>query len=388
MKMATEFYQNILDALSREGRLRTLHHSNDLNLLDCTSNDYLALGSDENLRKEFISEIVATESIPAFGSGSSRLLYSGKDYYAEFEEFLSDLYGKEVLLFNSGYHANVGIISALADANSLIVSDQLVHASIIDGIRLSKASKRIFPHNDVDSLKKILREEAGKFDRVFVVVESVYSMDGDSAPLKEIVSLKTQFDNMILYVDEAHAFGILGKRGLGLCEHLNIIEDVDILIATLSKAAASMGAFAVISPVLKNYLVNHSRSLIFSTAIPPVNILWSKFMVKRILGMEESRKHLAYIGKEVSQFICNLTGEGEVHSSPIVPFMIGGNKRTLRASAIMKENGVLALPIRRPTVAPGTERLRISLNSAMTDSDIDRIKRGVLNVAEDLSKKC
>ena len=388
MKMATEFYQNILDALSREGRLRTLHHSNDLNLLDCTSNDYLALGSDENLRKEFINKIVATESIPAFGSGSSRLLYSGNDYYAEFEKFLSDLYGKEVLLFNSGYHANVGIISALADANSLIVSDQLVHASIIDGIRLSKASKRIFPHNDVDSLKKILREEAGKFDRVFVVVESVYSMDGDSAPLKEIVSLKAQFDNMILYVDEAHAFGILGKRGLGLCEHLNIIEDVDILIATLSKAAASMGAFAVISPVLKNYLVNHSRSLIFSTAIPPVNILWSKYMVKRILGMEESRKHLAYIGKEVSQFICNLNGDGEVHSSPIVPFMIGGNKRTLRASAIMKENGVLALPIRLPTVAPGTERLRISLNSAMTDSDIDRIKRGVWSVAEELSKKC
>ena len=388
MKMATEFYQNILDALSREGRLRTLHHSNDLNLLDCTSNDYLALGSDENLRKEFINEIVATESIPAFGSGSSRLLYSGKDYYAEFEKFLSDLYGKEVLLFNSGYHANVGILSALADTNSLIVSDQLVHASIIDGIRLSKASKKIFPHNDVDSLKKILREEAGKFDRVFVVVESVYSMDGDSAPLKEIVSFKAQFNNMILYVDEAHAFGILGKRGLGLCEHLNVIEDVDILIATLSKAAASMGAFAVISPVLKNYLVNHSRSLIFSTAIPPVNILWSKYMVKRILGMEESRKHLAYIGKEVSHFICNFTGEGAVHSSPIIPFMIGGNKRTLRASAIMKENGVLALPIRRPTVAPGTERLRISLNSAMTDSDIDRIKRGVLSVAEELSKKC
>lgn len=376
-------YQDILDSLADEGRLRRLHGESAEALLDCTSNDYMAIGADRGLRREFLRTL---DEDAAFGSCASRLLYTSRDSYGELEHYLASLFGREVLLFNSGYHANVGIITALALPGTLIVADKLVHASAIDGIRLSGAPFRRFRHNDTDALERILQKEAGDYRRVIVVVESVYSMDGDCAPLKEIVSLKERFGNMMLYVDEAHAFGVCGERGLGLSEQLGIVADVDILVGTLSKGVASVGAFAVVGDVMKQYLVNSARSLIFSTAIPPVSAMWSRFVIERLVGMSDQRRRLAEISGDVSQFLCELTGRTEQHSTPIVPFMIGGNHEVLRAAEAMKRKGVMALPIRRPTVAAGSERIRISLNAAMSDTDVASLKEAVAFAAKEVLK--
>ena len=384
-------YLRIIEGLEKEGRLRTLNHGNASGLLDCTSNDYMAIGADAHLQKEFLEECLGKQfnreqSVHLMGSCSSRLLYTSlPNPYGELEEYLKTLYGRETLLFNSGYHTNVGLIQAIAKRDTLIVSDSLIHASAIDGIRLSKAPYRIFPHNDIPALETILKEESLNYSQILLIVESVYSMDGDIAPLAEFVSLKERFSNLLLYIDEAHAFGIRGSRGLGLCEELQLLDSVDIIVCTLSKAAASIGAFVVVNDTLKKYLVNTARSLIFSTALPPVNILWSAFIVKRLLTMHEKRQRLQQISRDIASIIGTLTGRNmEEHTTPIVPFMIGGNHRVVRASEIMREHGVLTLPIRKPTVAEGTERLRISLNAAMTDADIQSLRKASEIVASEL----
>lgn len=382
MKHLLTDYRTFLDNLASEGRLRTLSHDNTSRLLDCTSNDYMGIGADEDLRREFFASVNPHDTLP--GSCASRLLYTSFDRYAELEDMLASLYGRDVLLFNSGYHCNVGVISALAIKDTLIVSDKLIHASAIDGIRLSRATFRRFAHNDVAALEEILATDGRDYKRVLVVVESVYSMDGDFAPLREIVALKKSYDNMLLYVDEAHGFGVFGERGLGLSEELGIIEDIDIIVGTLSKAAASVGAFAVVGDLLKRFLTNTSRPLIFSTAIPPMSVQWSMFTIRRLIGMSGERRKLRSIGEEMSSYVVRATGCGSVQSTPIVPLMIGGNERTLRAADVMRRHGVLALPIRRPTVAAGTERIRLSLNCGMTTADIGLIKEAVRHVAEEV----
>lgn len=367
-----EVYKSVVERFEAEGRLRRLSHPGAEDLLDCTSNDYMGLGANEDLLKAFVSTI---DMDPApFGSCASRLLFTGVDRYGALEDFIGRAYGRDALLFNSGYHANTGIIPALcAPGETLIVADKLVHASIIDGMRLSGAPFRRFRHNDVESLKSILEKEAKDYARVLVVVESIYSMDGDEAPLREIDALRKSFPGMMLYVDEAHAFGVRGKLGLGVCDELGIKPD--ILIGTLGKAAASAGAFAVTSPVLKNYLVNTCRSLIFSTALPPVSVDWSLFTLGLLRNMDEEREALAAKALYLSSFLVGLTGKGEAHTSPIIPLFAGSNERAVAMACVMRKHGVLALPIRRPTVGAGTERIRISLNASMTNEEIDRIKR-------------
>lgn len=363
-------YKDILDAISDEGRLRSLCHSRDEGMLDCTSNDYMGLGADKELLQSFVASL---DMNSMFGSCASRLLFTGADRYAVLEDYLEREYGRKALIFNSGYHANTGIIPALCAADdTLIVADKLVHASIIDGMKLSGAKFRRFKHNDVSALRRILESESSRYQRLLVVVESVYSMDGDEAPLRDIIALKDSCPAIMLYVDEAHAFGVRGDRGLGLCEELGV--EPDILIGTLGKAAASTGAFAITSDVIKDYLVNTCRSLIFSTAIPPVSVDWSLHTLKRLRQMQIERKRIAEMSVDLSSFIANLTGVGVAHSSPIIPLHAGGNERVVALAEAMKRHGVMALPIRRPTVAAGTERVRISLHASMSTEDISRIK--------------
>lgn len=377
-------YNAIVDDLAANGSLRRLRGVSGGDLLDCTSNDYMGIGADASLRREFFESYSGNFDSLLPGSGASRLLYtSPDDCYGEFETLLGDLYGRDVLLFNSGYHANVGLVSALAIPGTLIVADKLVHASIIDGIRLSGVPFRRFRHNDMDSLERILVRESGNYKRVLLIVESVYSMDGDSAPLREIAALKERFGNLMIYVDEAHAFGVCGERGLGLAEQQGVVDEIDIIVGTLSKAAASVGAFAVVGDVLKSYLVNTARSLIFSTVIPPVSVRWSQFVVNRLVGMGDARRRLADIGREISGYVATLTGSVRKQSSPIVPVMIGGNERTVRAAQTMMDCGVLALPIRHPTVALGSERLRVSLNAALSDCDVEKIKNGICHAVKE-----
>lgn len=363
-------YSQILDNYRAEGRLRSIPAEAGTEILDLSANDYLGLSLRHDLTEEFVSQSLR---IP-FTSAASRLLASRQREYGELEDWLADVYGKEVLLFNSGYHANTGCVSALSGVKGMaIVADKLVHASIIDGIQLGKAPLRRFLHNDVNSLRRELEKASASAEYVWVIVESVYSMDGDIAPLREIAALKASFPKMMLYVDEAHALGVFGAKGLGVCEALGLLPEVDVLIGTFGKACASMGAFAATSRELKDFLLNSARSFIFSTALPPVNVAFTHFMLRKIAGMDAERKHLAEISESFRRRLSALTGLPSVSASQIVPLMAGSNARALELSESLRKRNILALPIRKPTVPAGTERIRFSLNASLQETDIDHV---------------
>ncbi len=354
---------SILQNLASENRLRSIPSGDEAGLIDLSSNDYLSLGTRYS---EFLPEFLDRFPDASFSSSASRLLSMKQRYHLMLEEYLASLYGKEILLFNSGYHANTGAVGALASLPStLFICDKLCHASIIDGTLMARAEVKRFPHNDCNTLETILRKNQEKYRHFVVVVESIYSMDGDAAPLLQLVDLRRKYPGIILYVDEAHAFGVKGERGLGLAEELGIIDSIDVLIGTFGKAAASMGAFAAVSEEMKSLFVNTSRSFIFSTALPPVNIAWTHLMVEKITGMKRERQHLANLSEDFSQRISQLTGEPTGSSSQIIPFMTGDAARALSIAEKAREAGFIALPIRRPTVPPGGERIRFSLGADM-----------------------
>lgn len=362
-------YSAILDEYGAQGRLRTLPSDAPEGVLDLSSNDYLGLAGRHDLVDEFLS----MAPVAPFCSAASRLLASRQTEYEALEAWLGDEYGKDVLLFNSGYHANTGCVSALAVEGTVIVADKLVHASVIDGIQLGKAPFRRFRHNDTASLRRELDKASDGAERVLVIVESVYSMDGDIAPLREIAAMRREFPKMMLYVDEAHALGVYGDRGLGVCEELGLLADVDVLVGTFGKACASVGAFVATSRKLKAFLLNSARSFIFSTALPPVNVAFTRFMLGKIKEMRAERRHLSAISRRFREGVSRLTGTQGASASQIVPLMAGSNARALSMSASLRDHGVLALPIRRPTVPAGTERIRFSLGASLADNDIDHI---------------
>lgn len=368
-------YSARLKELEINGALRSLPRREDGLRLDLTSNDYLGLASSTRYENEFLKSLNPEEI--QLTSSASRLLCVRTDSYTELEDYLEEAYNKPALFFDSGYHLNTGLIPALALPGTLIVADKLVHASIIDGIRLSGAPFKRFRHNDMDSLHRILEQNHDDFERIILIAESIYSMDGDAAPLRELVELKKKYPKIILYLDEAHALGVKGESGLGFTEELGLIQEIDILAATLGKALASAGAFAIMSQELKDWAVNTCRSLIFSTALPPISAKFSLFMLRTMGGMKQERKHLNGLYTRFAQGIAEITSIPTQTQSPIVPWITKGNKRTVMAANILREKGFLAMPIRKPTVPEGLERIRFSLGAHMEDSDIDSLLQAV-----------
>lgn len=360
--------RDILEGLRKENRLRMIPSTPAQGTLDLSSNDYLSLGSHgAEWREEFFD--LYPDAL--FSSSASRLLSAQQTYHTMLEDRLEGLYGRPSLLFNSGYHANVGCIGALTIPSTLFVADKLIHASMVDGLRMAGSEFRRFPHNDIDKLLRILEKEAGSYERIVVLVESIYSMDGDEAPLRRLVEIKSLFPGMMLYVDEAHAFGVRGPRGLGLAEELGLTDSIDLLLGTLGKAAASAGAFAICSEEMKSLLINCARPFIFSTALPPVNAAWSHFMIGKIIGMTESRRHLAEISRLFSRRIEEISSRPTGSTSQIIPYLTGDAAKALAIAARLREAGVIALPIRRPTVPPGGERIRFSLGADMKADQFD-----------------
>lgn len=342
---------------------------------DLCSNDYLGIADNRSMIKEFFSLIPVEEIM--MSSSASRLLSLNQRFHNELENKLSMLYGKSTLLFNSGYHANSGIIPALCSAgNTLIVADKLVHASIIDGIILSRAPHIRYRHNDYEHLESIISAKAPAFENIIVITESVFSMDGDRCDIRRLADIKKRYKNIMLYVDEAHAFGALGPKGMGLSAAGGLIGDIDIVIGTFGKAGASAGAFAVISETIREYLVNCARSFIFSTALPPINCAWTSFVLDKIITMDSEREHLAAISKNLYGFLNKVNGSIK-SSSHIVPWVIGDSKRTVSISEKLREMGYTALPIRMPTVPGGTERIRFSLNAALSEEVINQLKTDI-----------
>ena len=376
--MPTESYRNILSHLQKENRLRSipLPDPDAFKRLDLVSNDYLGLAQEaDKYKAEFFQRFPDAD----FSSSASRLLSRKNDYHLQLEMLLEKLYRRPALLFNSGYHANVGIIQALAIPGTLFIADKLVHASAIDGLRLCSADYKRFAHNDLKKLSRLIKQNYEEYSRIIVVVESIYSMDGDIAPLKKLVELKKKYPKLLIYVDEAHAFGVRGDRGLGLCEELGIINKVDFIIGTLGKAAASAGAFVISSQLMKDYLLNCARSFIFSTAISPAQAAWSILMIEKIVGMSARRLHLKRLS---STFVKILSDKANIESpseSQIVPVIIGDAGEALLFSRYLKEQGFDALAIRRPTVAAGSERIRFSLNALLEKDDIARLVSAIAN---------
>lgn len=341
-------------------------------MLNMSSNDYLGLASNENLRQSFLQQY--GDNFPSFTSSSSRLLTGNFPVYTDLEQLIAQRFQREsVLLFNSGYHANLGILPALTTTKSLILADKLVHASMIDGIRLSQCEFFRYRHNDYEHLKNLLEKNAGKFDRTFIVTESVFSMDGDVVDLNYLVQLKKQFPNTYLYVDEAHAIGVYGKNGLGIAERANVIADIDLLVGTFGKALASMGAYVVCDQILKECLINQMRPLIFSTALPPFNVAWTHFIFERLPQLSKERTHLEQLSAFLRQEVEYRT-QIMPSQTCIVPYILGENEATLAKAKALQEQGYYCLPIRPPTVPKGTSRIRLSLTADMT---MDEVKQFV-----------
>ena len=382
-------YTEILDQLKASGNLRRLpevtHQGKQIvkeaqQMLNLSSNDYLGLASREDLRNKFLGEL--QESGLPFSSSSSRLLTGNFQVYTDLEEELAGHFGREAaLLFNSGYHANTGILPALADKKTLILADKLVHASIIDGILLSGAPFQRYRHNDYEHLERLLAKEATRWEQVIVVTESIFSMDGDIADLRRLVSLKKRYPNLWLYIDEAHAIGVRGESGLGIAEEQGCIREIDLLVGTFGKALASMGAYLLCSNTIREYLINTMRPLIFSTALPPAQVAWTRFVFERLPDFNEERRHLRMISRLLAEA---LEGKGgEISESHIIPFIIGENEACLLTAEELQRQGYYCLPVRPPTVPKGTARIRFSLTANSTEKEIKGLKGCLLKIKTD-----
>lgn len=338
----------------------------DNSLIIFSSNDYLGLAGNLDLQNEFFQQTNITQS-NWMSASSSRPLTGTTPSHSELESLLAQSYGKpKALLFNSGYHANTGILPAITSEQDLVLADKFVHASLIDGLRLGDAKFKRFAHNNLEHLTQLLEKYRNDYRDVWIVTESVFSMDGDIAPLAELVLLKNQYQ-CSLYVDEAHAVGCFGAEGLGICEQLNLVADIDIIVGTFGKALAGCGGYAVGEQILIDCMINFSRSWLFSTALPPINIDWNLFIWNKLASFNDERRTLADLTAFFKDGLSN-TGANYLGNSHIIPILKPGNKNVVELSKKLEENGILAMPIRSPTVAKGTERIRFSLTANMSES--------------------
>lgn len=346
-------------------------HLDEKKMLNLSSNDYLGIASDQKMRQDFLSNLDIDKAI--FSSSSSRLLTGNYPVYQKVEHLLTDLYKKEsALVFSSGYHMNMGILPAIADKNTLILADKLVHASIIDGIRISSAQCIRYRHQDYRQLEELLDKHHAGFRSMIIVTESIFSMDGDVSPLPLLVQLKKKYPNTFLYVDEAHAVGVRGLNGLGIAEEEDCIPEIDLLCGTFGKAFASMGGFVVCSKIFRDYLINRMRTFIFTTALPPIQLEWSFFVLNQMINMKEERMWLRKSSQKVKEA---LEGKGftSTSSSHILPVVIGDSKETILKAGEMQRKGFYMLPVRPPTVPKGTSRLRISLTAGITSAELNQL---------------
>jgi 8-amino-7-oxononanoate synthase len=354
MTLSNQF-QNTLDRLHSSGNYRFLHDQPKEGILDLCSNDYLGLNSNTDLYNQFLENYKIHDS--TLSASSSRLLSGNSAEYKKLENTISTKYhNRSCLIFNSGYHANTGIMPALAGAKDLILADKLVHASIIDGAKLSNANFKRYAHLNYQHLEDILLKNRRKYNNVFIISESIFSMDGDLADLSLLVEIKKRY-NCYLYIDEAHAVGAIGKQGLGCSEKLNLINEIDFIIGTFGKALASVGAYVICNPIFKDYLINHCRTLIYTTALPPVNLAWTNYIFNKLDDLNDLRKELTDLSNHFGKLL-NVKA-----NSHIIPFIIGENNKAQKKSELLNSNGYYVLPIRYPTVPAGTARLRFSLRA-------------------------
>ncbi|ATU44663.1 8-amino-7-oxononanoate synthase [Acinetobacter junii] len=376
-----DHYAEQLDNLKQQGNFRQFTANQqqgrwitiqDRTMLNLASNDYLGLAADLSLREEFLDTLKIERAL--FSSSSSRLLTGNFAEYEQFENSLSKAFGRAALLFNSGYHMNIGILPALADSKTVILADKLVHASMIDGIRLSNAQYVRYRHNDLQHLEQLLQkyQQDEQVERIIVVTESIFSMDGDETDLAALAQLKQRFVKTMLYVDEAHAIGVRGGQGLGCAEQYGVLHQIDFLVGTFGKAIASIGGYIICDPIIRDYLINKMRPLIFSTALPPISMAWSDFIFNKVLNMQQQRQHLAEISHFLQQAVI-AKGFSSPSSSHIIPIIVGESNAAIEKARYVQQQGFYAMPVRPPTVPQNSSRLRISLTSMVQKAELEKL---------------
>jgi len=362
----------LLDKRKTDTNFRTLSLP-DKNLIDFSSNDYLDFSKSEELKK-LKDSIVKEYGIEQQGSTGSRLITGNSLIHIDCEKQIADFHHAEkALLFNSGYDANVGLLSSVLQRSDIVLYDELCHASIIDGIRLSFATPYKFKHNDVSHLQELIDKNNDK-ENIYVVTESVFSMNGDCAFLKEI-SIICKKQNAFLIVDEAHAIGIYGKQGRGLCNELGIEQDCFARVYTFGKAMGAHGAAIVGNEDLNNYLINFARPFIYTTALPASSvalIMASYALIQNTNQTKKLQETISLFNELTSKLIHKIKSTSAIHC-----FLIEGNEHVINASNQLKEKGFDIRAIKNPTVRAGTERLRICLHTTNT-------KQQLTNLAEAL----
>ena len=369
-------FQKQLEDLSRAGRLRRLvprkPHGNTFTqdgreFINFGSNDYLGLASQ------------ACSGASASGGGSSSLVCGWTDAHQRLAERIAKLESTEAAtLFPTGFAACSGVVATLPAANDLIFSDQYNHASLIDGCRLSAASRQIYPHRDVAHVEAALRRDRARYDRVWIVTDTVFSMDGTVAPLVALCDLCDRYD-AILIVDEAHATGVIGDHGSGVCEALGVKSRVSIRIGTLSKAIGSQGGFVAGPQLVIDYLINRCRSLIYSTSLAPQCVAAGIVGLDAIEDQPERRQRVQSLASRVRAAIRSNSGDAGTSAIesvvPIIPLVVGGDQAAIAAAAQLADAGLFVPAIRPPTVPENTARLRISLSASHSDPQIEHLIR-------------
>lgn len=369
--MLPEKLNNRLLARKKENSLRELKISN--HLIDFSSNDYLGFAKNELIYHQ-TNQFLKDRKIQLNGTSGSRLLTGNHPLFSQVESYLSQFYNcKEALIFNSGYNANIGLISSIAQRNDVILYDELVHASIREGIQLAHAKSYKFKHNDLEDLENLTIKYGSEFDHIYVITESVFSMDGDQPDIHQLINL-CQKQNVFLIIDEAHAIGVIGDDGLGLIQSDEISSLIFARIITFGKAIGTHGSAILGSSDLKNYLINFAKSFIYTTSLPPpslANILVAHEFLKNCDEQQKLSSNILFFKQKLTEL--NLDSKFISSDSAIHCCIIPDNDHVKNVSNQLQEKGFDVRPILSPTVAKGKERLRFCLHSYNSEEEISEV---------------
>ena len=371
-----DFLKKKVDQLKADGVFRVLPILESANeamvivngheVINLTSNNYLGFANHPRLKR---AAIQAVEQF-GIGAGAVKTILGNMSLHEELEKALAVFKKEEaVLVFQSGFNCNAGVIQAITDIGDLIISDELNHASIIDGIKLSKADRAVFKHSDMEDLKRILIEKRAHYQNVLIITDGVFSMDGDLAKLPDIVDLAEAYQ-CLTYVDDAHGSGVLGENGRGTVDHFHLHGRIDFTIGTLSKAFGAMGGYVAGKKVMKEWLSLRARPLLFSTNLPPAVI---GALIEGVKMMSESDEYTKTLWANSAFFKAHMTSAGfDIgHSeSPITPVMLFDEALTVKTSKRLYELGVYVSPIVFPTVPKGKARLRVMVSAAHTQDQL------------------
>ena len=347
-------------------------------LINLSSNNYLGLLNHPRLIQK------AHEALDHYGvgAGSVRTIVGNHDLLETLEERLATFKEEEaVVCFQSGLNCNIGTIQAIVERGDLILSDELNHASIIDGVRLSKADKAVYKHNDMVDLRRLLEEKRQRYKTVLIITDAVFSMDGDLASLPDIVALAEEFD-ALTYVDDAHGSGVLGRSGRGTIDHFGLHGRVDFIVGTLSKAIGVIGGYVATKKIIKEWLLHRARPLLFSTALPPSATAATLAAVELLMESDETTQAL---WRNAAYFKAGLTALGfdiGASQTPITPVMLGDETLTMTFSKDLMREGVFVSGIVYPTVGLGKGRCRVMLSAAHTQDDLDTALRAFERVGK------